>query len=392
MTTGTVLIVDDTPENLRVLSAILRGRGYTARPAPSGRLAIQAARRAPPDVILLDINMPEMNGYEVCEALKADPSLASIPVIFISALNEEVDKVRAFEVGGVDYVTKPFQVEEVLARTHTHLALRRAQLSLETKNIELESALQDLAAAQAQLVHQEKMASLGVLTAGVAHELNNPINFICSCTIGLKKVLGRSRSQLDDALITAVDELAEGIETGADRAARIIEGLQLFSHPSTNAKSMTDLHASIDSALLMLSHQLKEVTVRKEYGEIPKVEVSPVSFQQVVVNLVKNAVDATNDQPGEGEIVIGTQHVRRGADDWVRILVQDNGPGVAPAARGRLFDPFFTTKEVGQGVGLGLAISHGIVREHGGRLDCENGQAPGATFRLEIPVRPAEHG
>lgn len=134
---ASILVVDDTPANLQVLAGMLKDRGYKVRPVPSGKLALLAARRDPPDLILLDINMPEMNGYEVCEHLKADDDLKGIPVIFISALTEPLDKVKAFAIGGVDYITKPFQMEELHARVETHLKLRRMQIELEETNAQL---------------------------------------------------------------------------------------------------------------------------------------------------------------------------------------------------------------------------------------------------------------
>src|SRR4051812_47914013 len=134
---ASILIVDDTPANLQVLAGMLKDRGYKVRPVPGGKLALSAARRDPPDLILLDINMPEMNGYEVCEHLKADNSLRGIPVIFISALTDQLDKVKAFANGGVDYLTKPFQMEELQARVETHLKLRRLQIELEQSNAQL---------------------------------------------------------------------------------------------------------------------------------------------------------------------------------------------------------------------------------------------------------------
>ena len=132
--------MDDTPANLQVLAGMLKDRGYKVRPVPSGKLALLAAKRDPPDLILLDINMPEMNGYEVCEQLKADELLTGIPVIFISALTEQLDKVKAFATGGVDYITKPFQMEELHARVETHLKLRRLQIELEDANVRLAEA------------------------------------------------------------------------------------------------------------------------------------------------------------------------------------------------------------------------------------------------------------
>jgi two-component system, NtrC family, sensor kinase len=177
---GNILVVDDTPANLRLLAGILNSKGYKVRPVPSGELALSAARGLPPDLILLDIMMPEMNGYEVCEKIKADERTRDIPVIFISAINDVLDKVKAFAVGGVDYITKPFQMEEVLVRVETHLAMCQLQSKLKQKNDELTIALEQLQATQNQLIQSEKMAALGQLIAGIAHEINTPLGAIRS--------------------------------------------------------------------------------------------------------------------------------------------------------------------------------------------------------------------
>ncbi len=177
---GNILVVDDTPANLRLLAGILNGKGYKVRPVPNGELALSAARGMPPDLILLDIMMPEMNGYEVCEKIKADERTRDIPVIFISAINDVLDKVKAFAVGGVDYITKPFQMEEVLVRVETHLAMCHLQNKLKQKNEELTLTLEQLKETQNHLVQSEKMAALGQLIAGIAHEINTPLGAIRS--------------------------------------------------------------------------------------------------------------------------------------------------------------------------------------------------------------------
>lgn len=177
---GNILVVDDTPENLRLLAGILSEKGYQVRPVPNGKLALSAAQKIPPDLVLLDIMMPEMDGYQVCQQLKASEITKDIPVIFISAINDVLDKVKAFAVGGVDFITKPFQVEEVLARIETHLKICSLQQSLQEKNQDLATAFQQLQTTQEHLIQSEKMAALGQLIAGIAHEINTPLGIIGS--------------------------------------------------------------------------------------------------------------------------------------------------------------------------------------------------------------------
>ncbi len=185
-----ILVVDDTPANLRLLVNLLRENGYKVRAVPRGKLALAGIKQSMPDLILLDIMMPEMDGYEVCEKLKANPETKEIPVIFISAINEVLDKVKAFAVGGVDYISKPFQVEEVLARVETQLENRSLQKNLQAKNKELGRALAELQAAQNQLILSEKMAALGQLVANIAHEVNTPLGAIRASSDNSAKALG----------------------------------------------------------------------------------------------------------------------------------------------------------------------------------------------------------
>lgn len=193
-----ILVVDDTPANLRLLVEMLTEKGYKVRPVMDGELALIGAKSMPPDLILLDINMPKMNGYEVCEKLKEDDLTREIPVIFISALDDVLDKVKAFQIGGVDYVTKPFQLEEVLARVETHLSIRQLQRSITSKNKELEIIVQQLQTTQEQLIHSEKMAALGQLVAGIAHEINTPLGAIRSSVENIADFLKENLLQFPD--------------------------------------------------------------------------------------------------------------------------------------------------------------------------------------------------
>ncbi|MDJ0658386.1 MAG: response regulator [Crocosphaera sp.] len=188
---GNIIVVDDSPINLRLMVDLFKTKGYEVRPVPNGKLALTAIRNLPPDLILLDIMMPEMDGYEVCKKLKADPRTRDIPIIFVSALDAVLDKVKAFEMGGVDYVSKPIQEKELFARVETHLQLRKLQKHLQEKNHKLAKAFQQLKQAQSQLVQSEKMAALGQLVAGISHEINTPLGAIRSSVENLADFLGK---------------------------------------------------------------------------------------------------------------------------------------------------------------------------------------------------------
>ncbi len=184
-----IVVVDDSPINLRLMIDIFKTKGYEVRPVTSGKLAITAIQNFPPDLILLDVMMPEMDGYEICEKLKADPRTRDIPIIFVSALDGVFDKVKALEKGGVDYVSKPIQEEELFARVETHLVIRRLQKHLKEKNDKLSRAFRQLKEAQNQLVESEKMAALGQLVAGISHEINTPLGAIRSSVENLADFL-----------------------------------------------------------------------------------------------------------------------------------------------------------------------------------------------------------
>ncbi len=411
------MIVDDMPANLRLLEKMLRDRGYRVRPFPRGTIALKSAMNDPPDLILLDINMPEMNGYEVCTRLKAEEITRDIPVIFISAHTETQDKVEAFRSGGVDYVTKPFQVEEVCARVQTHITMSRYRDALKNKNTELETALEKLKAAQVQLVQSEKMASLGVLTAGVAHEINNPVNFIVSGISGLSglmrdiwKILDaygelteenalrklpeievlKKETDMDD-IRSGVAELMENIRIGAERTADIVQGLRTFSRLDESMKKAVDLHENLNSALMLLHHRYKDrIGVKKEYGQIPLLLCYPGRLNQVFMNILSNALDAIEERmkkenfdPG---ISICTEMREKNGEPWAAIRIEDTGCGIPEEILPRIYEPFFTTKEIGRGVGLGLSIIHGIVSDHGGFMETESRQGQGTAFTICLPL------
>lgn len=432
-----ILIVDDTPDNLRVLDAILKNQGYKVRKALNGQIALNACQIAAPDLILLDIIMPGINGYEVCRRLKEDAKTCEIPVIFISAIDDAMDKVKAFDVGGVDYIGKPFQEAEVLARIEHQLHLRSLQLQLEEKNTLLQQALWDIKQAQTQMIQNEKMVALGQLVAGIAHEINNPISFIYGNITPAIEYIHELLNLLDayqedfpktnnkvEKIINNLDfnylkqdllNIMESMGRGADRIRQIVISLRNFSRLDQSEIKRVDIHEGIDNTLLILQHRLRETEARpqieviKEYGQLPLVNCYPGQLNQVFLHLLNNAIDAVQEGGkyeilGDGKESILPESASKGMlrssplptirictemkdADTVKIRIADNGIGIPESMRSRLFDPFVTTKPIGSGMGLGLAISYQIVvQQHKGKLICCSSPKQGAEFAIEIPL------
>ncbi len=415
-----ILIVDDTPDNLRFLSSLLLNEGYNVRKATNGQMALTAVKTVPPDLILLDVNMPGMSGYEVCEHLKKDSQTSSVPVIFLSALDDVMDKVKAFQVGGVDYITKPFKIEEVLARIQNQLTIKILQNELQAQNTQLQQALNELKKAQAQLVQKEKMLGLGQLAAGMAHEINNSIGFVSSNLEPASKYIQdllnliklyqqeypnpsipiqETIQEIDlDFLSLDIKKIMGSMQTGAERISTMILALRIFSRLNESDIKAVDIHEGLDSTLLLLQHRLRkerkfpEIKVIKQYGNLPLVTCYASQLNQVFFNLLNNAIDAIDSGLEKGITELSSPTIwintELTAYKTVKIQIKDNGIGIDEKVRSRLFNPFFTTKPVGQGSGLGLVTSYEIVVEkHKGELRCNSLPGQGAEFTIEIPVQ-----
>lgn len=442
---GNIVIVDDNPNNLRLLASLLNRSGYKVRPVSTGKLALSTTKVNPPDLILLDINMPEMDGYEVCQALKNDALTSDIPVIFISALNEAFSRIKGFEVGGVDYITKPFEFREVLVRVSTHIQLYKFQKKLQEvnslqsqelieknqqlqqTNSELENLNQilnlkitELQQTQLQLVQFEKMSVLGQLVAGIAHEINNPlgflqgnlkhgqeyVNYLKKHLELYKSVFKNPGSEIQehaedievDYLLEDFPRLFASMNRGVTRLYEISEALRIFSRKDNEAKIDFDIHQGINSTLIILKHRLKEdrespeIQVIQKYGNIPIIKCFPGQLNQVFMNVLANAIDALEDQAG-GElrqITIATDIVndlRTEAGKTIQIRICDNGIGIPDNIQKQIFEFLFTTKEVGKGTGLGLALSKQIIEEkHGGKISFQSEVGKGTEFIISLPL------
>ncbi|MGB3401643.1 MAG: response regulator [Microcoleaceae cyanobacterium] len=431
-----ILIVDDLLENLQLLNIILQNKGYEVRKARTGKMALMLADNVPLDLILLDINMPEMDGYQVCKALKDNPKSCDIPVIFISALNDELNKVQAFQLGAVDYINKPFQVEEVLARVKNHLSINQLQQQLKKQNAklveseakqreksqQLQELLEQFQMTQLQMIQSEKMSSLGQLVAGIAHEVNNPVNFIYGNLFPAQEYAQELLELLQlyqelipnppdeiKAMIDEIDldflqsdflQLMDSMQSGAKRIKEIVTSLRSFSRLDEAANKDVDIHECLDNTLSLLHHRLQsqedlsEIQVIKEYGKINQLSCYPAELNQVFMNIINNGIDAleenrTIEQLDSSKLPAITIQTTVLSEDkpWVVIQISDNGKGIEPEIQKKIFDPFFTTKQVGKGTGLGMYMSYQIIVEkHKGKLNCLSNSAGGTTFSIELPM------
>ncbi|MGI0486729.1 response regulator [Pantanalinema rosaneae CENA516] len=423
-----ILVVDDTLSNLELISEALSDAGYEVAIALDGERALKQIPYSLPDLILLDLMMPGIDGFETCKRLKENPQSRDIPVIFMTASSDTENKVKGFSLGAVDYITKPFQEAEVLARVQLHLQLRYLNKNLEAmvaaRTAELTRALTDLQESQLRLAQQEKMSTLGQLVAGVAHEINNPVGFI-------NGNLNHAETYVKDLLYlidvyqhhcpnpgteveTAIDtidleylredfpKLLLSMKEGVERICKISTSLRTFSRGDNDHPILFDIHEGIDSTLMILKHRLKEneqrpaIEIKKDYGTLPAIPCFPGQLNQVFMNFLANAIDALEEsnhgrsfeeiRAHPNRILIQTRLTE--TNDQVIIRIHDNGIGMSEDVQKKLFDHVFTTKPVGVGTGLGLSITRQIVVDkHGGTLKVNSVLGQGSEFIISLPIQ-----
>ena len=544
-----ILIVDDEEANLKYMSTLISRYGYIFDTARNGIEAIEKTKKINPDIILLDILMPEMDGIEACKRLKEDPETRHIPIIVLTALEDKETKIESLKAGANDFLSKPVDNIELIARIKNFLQLKnleeikknneiltgtikaieiakreweqtmdcindivilidasdniircnkiltaltgrsysellnrkwqdvfkesgfsykisssgsieyyhpggryfnydiyhvknlgtastytavitlqditdrkkreeererteeelkKSKEMLEAHHKELEKAYAELKAAQSQILQQEKMASIGQLAAGIAHEVNNPVGFIMSNLSSLQKYVSRLSEFIDvqtetikklsgdGKILNAIKESRKSLKVdyiiddlgnliresldGAERVKKIVQDLKSFSRIDEAEWKMADINAGIESTINIVWNELKyKATVKKEYGNIPLTKCNPGQLNQVFMNILVNAAHAIEKQ---GEITMKTWH----DNGYIYISISDTGCGIPADKIDRIFEPFFTTKEVGKGTGLGLSIAYDIVKKHNGDIIVESEVGKGTTFTVKVPV------
>ena len=362
-----VPMVDDTPANLELLSGMLKGRGYKVRAAVSGELALRAVRNSPPDLILLDIMMPEMDGYEVCEKLKAEERLKEIPVIFLSVLSETMDKVKAFGAGGVDYITKPFQFEEVEARVETHLELRRQKLLL----VESYNKLRELEKMRDSLVHM------------IIHDLRSPLAGIFAY---LQLISENAKNVLSPDSVRNINEAMKAAKQMIQMVSDVLDTSKMEEGQMKLQLAECDLGHILIEGISGLKSIFNGREVRFTPPEHPlKVLADREIISRVVQNLLANAIKFT---PKDGALIrLGIEP----AGDRVRVRIEDNGRGVAPENREKIFEKFAQV-ELRDGhqrnsTGLGLTFCKLAVEAHDGSIGIDGKEDKGSSFWFELPVK-----
>ena len=364
------MLIDDDPSWRDLLGMALRDRGYDVIECSDGRDALQRLRSARPDVIVLDLHMPVMDGWQFRLEQKRDPSLATIPVLALSANGTP----QAAAIDAQVYLPKPADCDRVSSAVE--------RLSLEVERRELE----------AHIAQVGRLSSLGTLAAGMAHEINNPLAYILLNLTWLEEEIprllaDRSDPKARDERRRRVAEALDGTRGGAERIRDIVNGLRTFARPDVETVGPVNVRSVVEGAIDMVAHEIhcRARLTKTFHSELPAVAGNAARLGQVFLNLLMNAAQALPEGEADRQAIDVVGTVR---DGRVVVEVRDTGAGIAPEVRGRLFEPFFTTKPVGTGTGLGLAICHGIIRAHGGTITVESELGKGSSFRVELPASP----
>lgn len=383
-----ILIVDDTPENLRLLSSMLEEQGYKVRKATNGKRAIKAVEAQLPDLILLDIMMPEMNGYQVAEYFKKTLHSSEIPIIFLSALSNTLDKVMAFDVGGVDYITKPFQVQEVLVRVRTQITLRQQQKQLVEQNKQLQQEI---------LERQKVEAALRVYIHAVSHDLRNPVT---GMLMVLKNFLEEVSPNLTEIPIST--SILDRMANSCDRQLNLINSLVETSDVGLQGITVNcqplDLQEFTQKILEEWQPIFEQSQVHVENlvtSPLPLVQGDYHQLWRVFDNLFSNAIKY--NPPGltltlSAKLLSQKLSQKKSQPEYIYYTISDDGVGMNSEEAEKLFELYQRGKGVGkiQGLGLGLYLCRQIIMAHGGKIGVKTQPNKGASFWFTLPVLPSE--
>jgi len=356
---------------------------YRVLEAVDGQQAIEKASQFLPDVILLDMMMPEKDGLQACREIREHTPTQSIPIILLTARADEETKLGALSAGASDFLTKPFSTTELHVRIRNLVELNQYQRKVSKQNLALESTIEQLKEVETLLEQKDKMASLGVMSAGIIHEINNPLNY---ATIGLHTLRNKGK-HLAAEQQEEYQDILKDVEEGIKRVTTIVSDLRMFTHPDTESRDQVELPEVVESALRFLSSEWKDkVRIEQHLAEHQTVWANKNKLIQVMVNLLQNSLDALKGKSFENEppTIWIEGRLERGKS---LLIVRDNGPGIGAEDRKKIFDPFFTTKDVGEGMGLGLAICHRIVKDCEGLISVDSEPGKFCEFTLEFPAK-----
>ena len=397
-----LLVADDSERNREILARQLERQGYSVTSVSNGVEVLRLLRERPYDLVLLDVLMPEMDGFSALEAIKADSELREIPVIMISASDEYSSVIRCIESGAEDYLPKPFDPVLLRARLKASLEKKALRDEQKRKTEELERAYVNLQRMQDQLITQEKLASLGSLAAGIAHEIKNPLNFITNFSKLSGELLSDLRNVIECGDRAETDEILndlaanlQRIQDHGSRADRIVRGMLGHARQSSDERELTDINTLTVDSVNLAYHGVRSQDIRFnvsiDYRLDPQAgtaSVFPQDLNRVFLNIATNAFHALQDKVRlagrdfEPSFTVITRSL--GTDVEVRFC--DNGPGIPADLHRKVFEPFFTTKPAGMGTGLGLSISHDVVvKEHRGELLVHSEPGVSTEFIVRIP-------
>ena len=380
------LLVADDEHGMREFIKSQLQEAFQIIEAEDGQQAIDKAIKHLPDVILLDMMMPEKDGLQACREIREAPATSAIPVVMLTARADEEIKLTALEAGASDFLSKPFSTTELQVRIQNLVESHDYQRQLSLKNRTLISTIDQLKETESQLVQTEKLASLGRLSAGIIHEINNPLNFATAGLFTLKK-LGKD---MEPELKEDYDEILRDVEEGIARVKTIVSDLRSFSHHENESLDIVPVQDVVVTTLRFISEDTKgNVSIEQDIEDELCFRVNKNKMVQVMINLMQNALDAIKEKDfGEEQPVIEV----KGREDNGRcfITVKDNGPGMGPEVRDKIFDPFFTTKDVGAGMGLGLSICYRIIESFSGQVTVQSEPGKGCEFQISFPAAVLE--